>query len=466
MTNVLRLLRLVPAFTLACCVNLLNVHAQPNVLILFTDDQGTLDAHCYGSDDLHTPAIDSLAARGVRFTQAYSHTVCCPARAALLTGRYPQRGGINNWAQSDLNFNNGTNMSLSEVTLAEVLGQNGYRTALFGKWHLGAHVNHGPTCQGFGEFFGIRDGFIDNFNHYYLHRGAFHDLYEGTREVFFRDQFFPELMVNRALRFLEASATSQKEEPFFLYVPFNIPHYPEQAPDEDAARYSQLEEPRRSYASFVTTTDRYIGQILSKLEQLGLRDDTIVIFMSDNGHSEEDYQIRWANSSSGYPKGHNYGANGGGGNTGEWIGHKATFFEGGLRVPAIVSYPAKLPSGVTCDQVITGMDWFPTVLELCQIQHSGPKLDGHSLLPMLGNANAKTPYEVLHFQWQSRWCVRRGDWKLVQNGKNGKTQLSLHNLADSEPEAQDYAKEKPQLVEELCTLHNVWANDVFDGKPE
>ena len=130
---------------------------KPNVVILFTDDQGTLDAGCYGSTDLHTPAMDRLAAEGIRFTQAYAHTVCCPARAALMTGRHPQRGRVNSWVQGDMKGRDGLNMSLEEVTLAETLKGAGYRTALFGKWHLGAHRDFGPMKQGFDELFGIRD---------------------------------------------------------------------------------------------------------------------------------------------------------------------------------------------------------------------------------------------------------------------------------------------------------------------
>ena len=164
---------------------------KPNVVIILTDDQGTLDANCYGSSDLYTPAIDSLAADGVRFTQAYSHTVCCPTRAMLLTGRQPQRGNVNDWMQGPLNGPKGRNMLTSEVTLAETLREAGYRTGLFGKWHLGGHRDHGPTKQGFDEFFGIRDGFIENYTHYFLHREGYHDLYEGVREVFHRGGIFP-----------------------------------------------------------------------------------------------------------------------------------------------------------------------------------------------------------------------------------------------------------------------------------
>ncbi|MFT5108440.1 MAG: arylsulfatase A-like enzyme [Pseudoalteromonas tetraodonis] len=425
--------------------------AQPNVVILFTDDQGTLDANCYGSNDLHTPNIDKLAANGVRFTQAYAHTVCCPARAALLTGRHPQRGGVNSWTQGDMNAAKGVNMALGEITLAEALKPAGYRTAIFGKWHLGAHRDFGPKKQGFDEFFGIRDGFIDNYNHYFLHGTGFHDLYEGTTPVEKPGEYFPELMVQRSLKFIDEN----RAHPFFLYVPFNIPHYPEQALKRFEEPYKDMGDPaRRSYGAIVTTTDHYIGQIVDKLDSLGLRENTIVIFMSDNGHSEETgNKIRIDNHKSGHPKDHFYGASGGG-STGKWIGHKGNFLEGGIRVPAIISYPKRLPKGEVRDQVVTSMDWFPTLLELCGATTES-KLDGHSLLPIIESPDAESSYGgVLHFQWQKRWAVRDGDWKLFFPG------LKLHRLSDENPEVKNYAKENPEIVDRLKKMHEQWAREV------
>ena len=431
--------------------------AKPNVVILFTDDQGTIDANCYGSNDLITPNIDKLAATGVRFTQAYAHTVCCPARAALLTGRHPQRGGVVHWTQGDMNSAKGINMALEEVTLAEILKTAGYRTALYGKWHLGAHRDYGPMKQGFDEFFGIRDGFIDNYNHFFLHGNGFHDLYEGTMPVKAPGKYFPELMVQRSLKFI----MQNKDRPFLLYVPFNIPHYPEQALKRFEEVYKDIAEPaRRSYAAIVSTTDHYIGQIVDKLEALGLRENTIIIFMSDNGHSEETgNRIRLDNHRSGYPKGHFYGASGGG-STGKWIGQKGSFLEGGVRVPAIISYPAKLPKGKVRGQIITAMDWFPTVLDLCGVQQlsGSPKLDGHSVLPLIRNAKAKSKNKILHFAWGKKWAVRESDWKLI--GSDGNTKVSLRNLADAKPEARDYAKVKPEIVRRLRKLHTDWVNEV------
>ncbi|MHC4271611.1 MAG: sulfatase-like hydrolase/transferase [Planctomycetota bacterium] len=431
---------------------------KPNVVIMFTDDQGTLDANCYGSKDLYTPTMDKLAETGVRFTQAYAHTVCCPARAPMLTGRHPQRCGVNTWMQERMTgTDNKNNMFKEEITLAEVLKKEGYKTALFGKWHLGADAEHGPTKQGFDEFFGLRNGFIDNYNHYQLHGKGFHDLFEGTKEVFHEGEYFPDLMTARALEFIERN----RQEPFFLYLGFNIPHYPEQADKKFDERYEELEEPRRSYAKIVSTTDDRMGLVVDKLEELGLRDDTIIVFMSDNGHSEEDNWIWEDEHNSGLPKGTNYGAHKGGGNTGKWRGHKGQFFEGGIRVPAIISYPGKLPKGIVRDQAIIVADWFPTILELCGVEPPDVKLDGLSVLSIIENEKAESRHDVLYWQWEDSWAVREGDWKLIGKEQWG---FFLGNLAHKKPESKNYIKEKPETVERLTKLHKEWLEEVMPEK--
>ncbi|MDA0765925.1 MAG: sulfatase-like hydrolase/transferase [Verrucomicrobia bacterium] len=432
----------------------------PNVVIFLTDDQGTLDANCYGSKDLHTPTIDKLAETGVRFTQAYAHYVCCPTRAMLLTGRYPQRSGVSDWTQGDAKTKGkGRNMLLSEITLAEILKGAGYRTGMFGKWHLGAHVDHGPTRQGFDEYFGNRGGFIDNYNHCFLHREGFHDLYEGNKEVFMKDQYYPDLIAGRVLDFLDR----HKAEPFFLYLAFNLPHYPEQADSRFEERYKDMPMPRQAYAKVVSTVDDHMGRIMDRLEKLGLRENTIVVFMSDNGHSAEDYQIGVEKHISGLPKGWNYGANGGGGNTGKWRGHKAEFYEGGVRVPAIISWPAKLPKGLVRDQAITAMDWLPTIAELCGVLLPEVELDGRSIMPIIASADAPTHNKVLHWAWQTFWAVREGEWKLISLGKD---QRQLVNLNDPEPERKDYLEEKPDIAGRLQALHDTWAEETRVANPD
>lgn len=437
--------------------------SKPNVVIFYTDDQGTLDVNCFGSRDLVTPNMDRLAAEGVRFTQAYAHTVCCPSRAALITGRHPQRSNINSWAQGRTYGSKGRNLALAEVTLAEALKEAGYRTALFGKWHIGAHPDHGPRKQGFDEFFGIRSGFIDNTNHFALHGAGSHDLFEGTTEVFHRGEYFPDLICDRALSFIERN----RDQPFFLYFGLNLPHYPEQAIAQLAEAYPDLPEPRRSYARAVSTCDHYLGRILTQLDTLKLREDTIILFTSDNGHSEEDYQIRAENHLSGLPKGHDYGAHGGGGNTGPWIGAKGSFLEGGIRVPAILSYPKGLPKGEVRDQAVTIMDWYPTLLDLCGIAYpKDVRFDGHSAVPLIKDKNLPSAHTRLYWQWQNGWAVREGNWKLINNGTKGLGRERLENLllvdlADEQPERKNHAAENPNVVERLQQAHDDWARDVF-----
>lgn len=438
-----------------------NAADKPNVLILFTDDQGTLDVNCYGAKDLHTPNMDKLAETGVRFTQAYAHTVCCPSRAALLTGRHPNRGGVQNWLQGDRNgadSKNG-NMFSSEITLAEVFKEAGYKTALFGKWHLGAKVGHGPLDQGFDHYFGHLSGFIENYRHHFMHVKGYHDLYENNEEIWRKGEYFPEMMVDEAVKYIDENS----DDPFFAMVSFNLPHYPEQPEGQFKNAFEDLEMPRRSYARVMATVDNQIGRIIKQLDDSGIRDDTIIIFSSDNGHSEENNNgVTVDDHTSGYPKGYYYLANGGGGYTGKWIGHKGDYLEGGVRVPAIISYPKALPQGEIRDQVVTVMDWMPTLIDMIRLTKPDAYLDGRSMISILNNPTAPTQHPVLYFDWQDKWAVREGDWKLISlfNRKTEERSYTLHNLAEANPEVKDYAQEQPALVAHLKKLHTAWAEDV------
>lgn len=453
-------MRLRPLFFLFLSLPL-SASESPNVLILLTDDQGTLDVNCYGANDLNTPHMDSLAETGVRFTQAYAHTVCCPSRAALLTGRHPNRGGVQSWLQGDRNGSDAhlANMDPSEVTIAEILKDAGYETALFGKWHLGAKRGHGPLDQGFDTHFGHLSGFIDNYTHYFLHGQGYHDLYSDNEEIFRRNEYFPTLMVDEAITYVEA----ERNAPFFMLVAFNLPHYPEQPLQELKQAYPNLEMPRQSYARVVETVDQQIGRILRSLEETDQRENTIIIFSSDNGHSEENNNgISVGYHNSGYPIGHYYLANGGGGYTGKWIGRKGTFLEGGVRVPMIVSYPKAMPQGAVRHQAISIMDWTPTLIELIGLSEPANRMDGYSLLPIISDENAPSQHAAFHFDWRDDWAARQGDWKLIskRDRQSGEQTLSLHNLADEQPEAKDYAKEHPAIVAHLQALHDAWASDV------
>lgn len=436
---------------------------RPNVVILYTDDQGTLDVNSFGASDLRTPNMDRLARSGIKFTQAYAHSVCCPSRAALLTGRQPQRSGVNQWTQGNAHGPDGVNMHLDETTLAEALRDAGYVTGMFGKWHLGAKLDHGPESQGFEEFFGFRSGFIDNYSHYFLHGAGFHDLWDGLNEVHRRGDYFPDMVATRATTFIER----HRDQPFFVYLAFNSPHYPYQPRAEDAVYYTDTPEPRRSYAGFVSTTDYYVGQVLDKLEALGLRENTLVVLQSDNGHSAENFQaIRIDDHPSGYPKGYDYGAHGGGGFTGKWIGHKYQFYEGGIRTPAILSYPARVPTNESRGQLVSVMDWYPTILDYCGIAAGEQKLDGRSLRPLVEDATAPSPHPIFQLQWQHNWMVREGNWKLIGTLKPGTVapagvELELVSLSGERPEQINFTAEHPEVVERLQNLHQSWVQEVM-----
>ena len=467
----IRTLGLMILFSISACESKKDKsESAPNIIIIYTDDQGTLDAGCYGADDLHTPNIDRLSRSGIRFTQAYAHTVCCPSRAAMLTGRHPQRSGINNWTQNDAHAKKkGINMPLGEITIAEVLKEQGYSTGIFGKWHLGAAVENGPLEQGFDEFYGFRGGFIDNYAHYFLHGKGFHDLWNNKEEIFERNRYFPSLMTEKAIQFIDKN----KAKPFFLYAAFNLPHYPEQ-PDSLFIQYNEgLKEPRKSYANVISTVDDKIGQIIDKLEELEIRNNTIIFFMSDNGHSTEETTIKIDNHLSGLPNGTNYCANGGGGYTGKWRGAKAGFLEGGIRVPAIISYPGHFPENETRDQIITCMDFLPTICEITGSKMPDHVLDGYSLLPIIASENAPSNHQVLYFQWRDQWAIREGKWKLIVNGRDTTGKFSSHiekeermetpylaNLEADHPEEQNFAAEYPEIVERLTKLYTNWAADV------
>ena len=424
----------------------------PNVIIIYTDDQGTLDLNCYGSTDLQTPNLDALARRGVRFTQFYAgSSVCSPSRAALLTGRYPHRAGVPGNAESHPSkFGTGHGLKEEQVTIAELLGGAGYRTGHFGKWHLG--FKPGPNGQGFDESFGFMGGCIDKWSHF-SYGGApwgsppkWHDWYRNGEEVWESGTHSGDLIVREATRFMEANAN----DPFFLYVAFGIPHYPMQPYDRWREVYKELPEPRRAYAAFVSTMDEQVGRILAKVDELGVREKTLIIFQSDQGHSTEAR------------------ANFGGGNAGPYRGAKASFFEGGIRVPATVSMPGRIPEGEVREQFCIGCDWLPTIAELCGADSPDRKVDGVSIVPVIQSADAPDPHRVWYWQLGEQWAVREDAWKLLVNARDTTDgrQVStlkepfLADLTKDPTEQTNFAEDHPDVVERLTRLHEEWLADV------
>jgi arylsulfatase A len=366
--------------------------ARPNVIVILTDDQGTADLHIAGAADLETPNLDALARRGVRFTQFYAAApVCSPSRAGLLTGRHPVRAGMPGNASPVAGQ---PGMPAREITIAEMLKTAGYATGHVGKWHLGYSTETMPLAQGFDSSFGHMGGCIDNYSHYYYWSGPNrHDLNRDGREVQAPGRFFGDLMVEEGTRFLRQN----KDRPFFLYFAINEPHYPYQGDPKWLERYAHLKHPRNLYAAFLSTMDERIGRLLTEVDALGLRERTIVIVQSDHGHSTEERAFY------------------GGGSAGPYRGAKYSLFEGGIRVPAIVSWPGHIPQDAVRAQIAHGCDWLPTIAELCGVATPKVPVDGKSLVPVIRSADAPTPHDVLHWQYEASWAVRAGDWKLLHD---------------------------------------------------
>ncbi|MEM7479140.1 MAG: sulfatase-like hydrolase/transferase [Planctomycetota bacterium] len=422
---------------------------RPNVILIYTDDQGSLDLNCYGSQDLETPHLDHLASQGLRFTQMYSPSAICSAsRAGFLTGRFPARAGVPGNVSSRAGD---AGMPTREITIADLLKDQGYVTGHVGKWHLGYTPETMPNAQGFDSSFGHMGGCIDNYSHFFYWNGPNrHDLWRDGKEIFRDGEYFPDLMVEEGIEFIEKN----QEKPFLLYWAINAPHYPMQGTAKWREHYADLESPRRQYAEFVSTVDERVGQLLAKLDELQLRENTLIIYQSDHGHSTEERAFF------------------GGGNAGPYRGAKGCLFEGGIRVPSIVSMPGTIPQGEVREQMTSGCDWFPTVAELCQVELPERTYDGKSLVSILDNAEAKSPHD--HFFWllgkgkNAQWAVHQGDWKLLGNGRDTSDRravkpvekLFLVNLKEDIAERTNVADQNPDIVQRLLAIQKKHAASI------
>ena len=418
---------------------------KPNVIIILTDDQGTIDAGCYGAKDLETPNIDSIAKRGIRFTQFYAAApVCSPSRAGLLTGRYPINAGV---PGNTTSVKGKPGMPSEQITIAEHFKSSGYVTAHIGKWHLGYIPEHMPNAQGFDYSFGHMGGCIDNYSHFFYWQGPNrHDLHRNGEEVFEDGKFFPDLMVEEACNFIKKNQSS----PFLIYFALNTPHYPYQGDPHWLEHYKDLKYPRNLYNAFVSTQDARIGNLIRYIDEVGLTNDTIIIFQSDHGHSTEER------------------AHFGGGSSGKYRGAKFSLFEGGIRVPAIISWPSVLKENKIINEVAHSCDWSPTLADLTGITLKKNKIDGKSLVTMLKSENQSTPHSTLHWQVgtgpNKQWAVRQGRWKLIGNvrdssnpakiGFDKPSKLFLSNLVEDPEEKTNWAKKHPNIVEELLKAHH------------
>jgi len=424
---------------------------RPNFIVFLTDDQGYGDLSCMGNTDFRTPELDRLAAEGVRFTNWYANSpVCSPSRASLLTGRYPGNAGVRAILAG---HRTATGLPARVPTIASALKEQGYQTAMFGKWHLGVAEGSRPGDHGFDEWFGFLAGCVDYYSHIFYWGMAggktdpLHDLWQNGREVFENGRYLTELIAERAVEYVRRAARSDR--PFFLYVPFNAPHYPMHAPRKYLDRFPDLAPDRRIMAAMIGAVDDAVGAILNEVERQGLGANTCAFFQSDNGPSRETRNWLDGRTDPYY-----------GGTAGKLKGHKFSLYEGGIRVPGILRWPARIPAGQIVHTPAAAMDVFPTFLEAAGADSSRYELNGQSLLPSLADG---TPREELEIFWEmnAQTAVRRGKWKLVLNGQlvEGAPPEDTVHLADLESDLGERINLKdryPDLAEDLAARANAW----------
>ena len=449
---------------------------RPNVVLIVSDDQGYQDLGCFGSQQILTPRLDRLAAGGVRLTSFYvAWPACTPSRASLLTGRYPPRNGIYDMirneapdyghlytpAEYEVTFERIGGMDTREVLLPAMLGQTGYVSGIFGKWDLGSLRRYLPLARGFDRFYGFVNTGIDYFTHERYGVPSMYRDNEPTEED--KGTYCTELFRREALAFLDA----HHDRPFFLYLPFNAPHgasnldsvirsgaqgtdeykalYPElqsRAKLQDGQRYGKPAQVRNAasrsleYAAAITQMDAAIGDVLDRLDQYGIAENTIVIFMSDNGGS-------------------------GAADNGPLRGKKGDMFEGGIRVPAIVRYPAKIPAGGVRDGFCTAIDLLPTLLGACGV--APPEdivLDGSDLMPFLAS-DAPSPRTSMFWQRRDDRAARVGNWKWVDSKKG----TGLYDLSRDLSEQRDLSSSHPEKLREMRAAFDSWRAEMDAAEP-
>jgi len=430
--------------------------SKPNFIIIYTDDHGYGDLGSYGSKEMLTPNLDALAKNGVRFTNWYSNSpVCSPSRASLLTGCYPARAGVPHILGGKRNT---PGLPVTELTIAKALKSLGYATGIFGKWHLGVAKEYRPNPHGFDEFFGFLAGCVDYYSHiFYWGQGKgvnpVHDLWHNEEEVWENGRYLTELVTQKAVGFIEAAA----DAPFFLYVPYNAPHYPMHAPKEYLDRFPNLPPDKRIMAAMIAAVDDGVGEIVSALKKTGQYGNTVIFFSSDNGPSTETRN--WLDGTEDLYYG---------GSAGIFRGHKGSLFEGGIRMPAILSWPGGIPSGQVCEEVGAMMDIFPTLLEIAGGELPKDRtIDGASILPVV-TGSAPSPHRQLFWEYGDQLAVRRGEWKLVLNGKLdfGRTQpdaVHLSNLETDPGERVNLKDQETGLLAELTRAAKEWRAFIADS---
>ena len=375
-----------------------NAQEKPNIILLFADDAGYADFGFQGSTLMKTPNLDKLAKQGVKFTQAYvTHPTCGPSRAGLITGKSQYRFGYeeNNVPtyMSAVSAVDGIEMGLpvEEKTMAEYLKEQGYTTGFYGKWHLGGADRFHPTKRGFDEFYGFRGGARSYFEYTEEPEEPMNKMERGFGNFEEHQGYLTDALAEDALGFIEKNGNAKK--PFFAFISFNAVHTPMDAKPEDLEQYPQLTGKRKIVAAMTLALDRAAGQVLDKLKELEIDDNTIVVFTNDNGGPTD------ANASSNLPL----------------SGIKATHLEGGIRVPFLMKWPGILKPDTTYDKPISTFDLLPTFFIAAGGDEQNLKgIDGVDLIPYVNGLKKERPHETLFWKRDARAAMRKGDWKLIR----------------------------------------------------
>lgn len=413
---------------------------SPNVIIILADDLGYADVGFNGCLDIPTPQIDKIAERGAHFTNGYvSYCVCGPSRAGLITGRYQDRFGF---SRNPLFAPNDSLMGLplSEETLADALKQANYKSLAIGKWHLGAHESLHPLKRGFDDFF----GFLSGGHQYFPELWTLNDPYEaksqfdGYKTKLLKNysridekEYLTDALSREAVSYIEKN----KDNPFFIYLAYNAPHTPLQATKKYLSRFNSIKEKKRkTYAAMISAVDDGVGSILSKLEELNLTENTIVIFLSDNGGPEKKN----------------------GSDNGVLRGGKSDVFEGGIRVPFAMMWPAKIEAGTVYEKPVISLDIFASVIAQTKnhVKTKNP-IDGVDLLPYLTGNKKGNPHDFLFWRKfdAKDIAVRKGDKKLVLQNKGSEMLINLKNDISEQINLSD---RNPELAKELKSEMEKW----------
>ena len=399
---------------------------QPNVIVIVSDDLGFADVGFNGASDIPTPHLDRLAASGVRFTEGYvTHPYCSPSRAGLLTGRYQQRFGHENnppYAPEDETIG----LPLDETLLSKVMKEAGYATGAVGKWHLGDAPRYLPTNRGFDTFFGFSGG---GFNYYGRGGEDRHILRNGDPVPASEITYLTDDFTREAVRFIR----QRRDEPFFLYLAYNAVHAPNQAPRRYLKQTRHIQDAFRTvYGAMTVAMDEGIGEVVRTLNKQGIRGNTLLFFVNDNGGrlGSDNRPLR---------------------------GHKGKLYEGGVRVPFLASWPGHLPEGATYDEPVSALDIYPTAAAAADAAPAhADRLDGVNLLPFLQGEKQFAPHDALYWRVSGGlgYAVRRGRYKLIKPAALEERQL--FDLKLDPGERNNLAEEKPEVVRQLLARYRQW----------